>query len=140
MSRRILVALGLVAAVSTAAIPLGAQSASGKSAPSPSPSSYKVPKTADGQPDLQGIWANNNITPLERPVAVANRATFTEAEMATLKQRTDDLLSGKQAGDIIGDRLLLGALEDPNLRPFDVDTGNYNSLDRKSTRLNSSHT
>ena len=29
---------------------------------------YKVPRTADGQPDLQGIWSNAILTPLERPV------------------------------------------------------------------------
>ena len=28
---------------------------------------YKVPKTIFGHPDLQGIWTNSTITPLERP-------------------------------------------------------------------------
>ena len=28
---------------------------------------WTAPRTVDGQPDLQGVWANNNVTPLERP-------------------------------------------------------------------------
>ena len=28
---------------------------------------YKVPRTPDGQPDLQGFWTNSTYTPLERP-------------------------------------------------------------------------
>jgi hypothetical protein len=28
---------------------------------------WTAPRTADGHPDLQGVWANNIATPLERP-------------------------------------------------------------------------
>ena len=27
---------------------------------------YEVPRTIDGHPDLQGVWENNTITPVER--------------------------------------------------------------------------
>ena len=31
---------------------------------------YVVPRTADGQPDLQGLWTNDTITPMERPASL----------------------------------------------------------------------
>ena len=37
---------------------------------------WQVPRTAEGQPDLQGVWANNSSTPLERPEFFGNRATL----------------------------------------------------------------
>ena len=30
---------------------------------------WVLPRTADGHPNLQGVWANNSATPLERPEA-----------------------------------------------------------------------
>src|SRR5438067_2400884 len=67
----------------------------GPVAPKPrSEGGWSAPRTADGQPDLQGTWANNNATPLERPVEFAGRATLTYAEVATLKARSARLFSG----------------------------------------------
>jgi hypothetical protein len=31
---------------------------------------WTVPRAADGHPDLQGIWTNATITPLERPASL----------------------------------------------------------------------
>jgi hypothetical protein len=45
-----------------------------------------------------------------------------------LKKRAVDLYRGKQAGDILGDWLIQEILKDPDLRPFDADTGNYDSF------------
>jgi hypothetical protein len=40
----------------------------------------KVPRTSDGQPNLQGYWTNNSVVPLERPAKFADRAELTDEE------------------------------------------------------------
>ena len=39
-----------------------------------------LPRLPDGHPDLQAVWENSTLTPLERPLALGDRAFFTEAE------------------------------------------------------------
>ena len=89
---------------------------------------WAVPRTADGHPDFQGIWANNSATPLERPTAFGEKATLTDEELADLKRRLDEIREGSQAGDLLGDYLIQRVLEDPEFRGFDQVTGNYNSF------------
>ena len=45
------------------------------------------PRTSFGQPDLQGIWTNATITPLERPPELAGKAALTPAEAADYEKR-----------------------------------------------------
>jgi hypothetical protein len=45
-------------------------------------------RTPDGQPDLQGVWTNPTITPMERPAALADRAFLSDDEIAALEART----------------------------------------------------
>ena len=45
-------------------------------APSPLEADYTPPHTVDGRPDLQGIWSNAVLTPLERPAEFADQAFF----------------------------------------------------------------
>jgi hypothetical protein len=42
--------------------------------------SAKIPRAADGHPDLTGIWSNATRTPFERPAALAGKATLSDAE------------------------------------------------------------
>src|SRR5436189_6395562 len=47
---------------------------------------YVVPRTADGQPDLQGYWSNSTYTPLERPANV-NTEFYTPEEAAQIAKQ-----------------------------------------------------
>src|SRR5262245_24600782 len=50
--------------------------------------SGSAPRTAWGEPDLQGIWTDPYQTPLQRPAKFANKELFTDEERADLdKQR-----------------------------------------------------
>jgi hypothetical protein len=53
-------------------------------------SAQNLPRTSGGQPDLQGIWSNATITPLERPDDLAGKATFTPEEAAAYEKRAVD--------------------------------------------------
>jgi len=48
---------------------------------------WTAPRTANGQPDLQGIWTNPTITPFERPAELAGKEFLTEKEAAELEGR-----------------------------------------------------
>ncbi len=50
-------------------------------------STWTGPRTADGQPDLQGIWTNATITPMERPADLAGKQFFTEQEVAAYEKK-----------------------------------------------------
>ena len=83
MQRKILAFFGVLAAGATS-VPLAGQTPP----PAPSPKSvvqakpYKPPRTAWGDPDLQGLWPGSVNIPLQRPVSMGTRGTLTEQEFA----------------------------------------------------------
>ena len=42
---------------------------------------WKVPRTPDGHPDLQGVWSNNSVTPMTRPTQWKDKERLTDAEV-----------------------------------------------------------
>jgi hypothetical protein len=48
---------------------------------------WTPPHTPDGKPDLQGIWTNATLTPLERPRDLADKQVLTPAEAAAYEKQ-----------------------------------------------------
>jgi hypothetical protein len=46
---------------------------------------YRVPRLADGTPDLQGVWTNQSATPMERAPGLGTRRSFTDEEVAKIE-------------------------------------------------------
>lgn len=64
-----------------------------------------LPRSSDGHPDLQGIWTNSTMTPLERPKDLAGKRTLTEQEAIqyekeVLGQRSRDRRDGSPEVDV----------------------------------------
>src|SRR6266404_9009740 len=75
----------------------------------PSATNWTVPRTPDGQPDLQGVWLSNSATPLERPKALEGRQFLTDAEVAELKKRAARLFKEGNSDYAAGDNAFLAA-------------------------------
>jgi hypothetical protein len=71
----------------------------------------KAPATPWGEPDLQGTYTNQTLTPLERPVSLGTKASYTKAEAEALEKQSEQ-------------RRVANADAPP--RPGDV--GNYNDF------------
>jgi hypothetical protein len=85
---------------------------------------WSVPRMPDGKPDMQGVWANNGMTPLERPKHFGLRATMSDAELADLKKRATALMDGGDA--FFADELFTAAVEGKTkFSSADTQTGNY---------------
>lgn len=46
---------------------------------------YRAPRTSHGQPDLQGIWTNSTLTPVERPSNLGDKLVLTEQEARAME-------------------------------------------------------
>ena len=46
---------------------------------------WVAPRTPDGQPDIQGVWVNSTMTPLERPADLAAQPFYSETAAAELE-------------------------------------------------------
>jgi hypothetical protein len=86
MKFRLCSSAGLVTVMVCLAVPAAAQTA--KSA---------IPRTSDGHPDLEGIWTNATLTPMERPAKYFNKPTLSDAEAKEFEKN-----AAKELADVDG--------------------------------------
>ena len=95
----------------------------------PAAEPWSVPRTADGRPDLQGVWANNTATPLERPEALGDQAVLTDEELARLEARYAEIFASGESDAAFADSVFTAALgDDESFSSRDAGTGNYNQF------------
>jgi hypothetical protein len=93
MSQRYLASMGtlavVIAMVALVWVPVAGQAstAAAKAKTTVAAKASAPPRTPWGAPDLQGVWDNHTITPLERPDNQAGREFLTEQEVAELEQQ-----------------------------------------------------
>jgi len=116
------VSAGVLIASAVLVLPSGATLAA---AP---PQKWIAERTPDGHPDFQGVWANNTVTPLQRPKQWEGKTRLTDAEVAQLQAFARQITEND--GDAqFGDGFILAVLSQiakPN--SYDPGTGNYNQF------------
>jgi hypothetical protein len=93
---------------------------------------YKATRAQDGHADLQGVWANNNATPLQRPKEMEGRATISDDEVKALMKKAHEIFAdgktdfGRQVVFTTAYGNLQGTKQ--GFKSTDGDTGDYSSI------------
>src|SRR5690242_977766 len=99
-------------------------------AQTPAAKSWKAPRTPDGTPDIQGIWSNSTLTPLERPKGLGAKEFYTQQEFAKLAEQVRQGKVGAEAD--IGAAAEQTLRYDLSLYGFDITKATFASNRRTS--------
>lgn len=86
---------------------------------------WQMPRTIDGHPDLQGVWENNSITPVERPDVFGDKEFLTDEDVAFLQGRLREIYAAGEDA-LFGEGVLAAAFSG-EIVSYDPSTGNYDS-------------
>jgi len=84
LKRALILALAAAVCAAPLAAPMAAWAADTK-APAKAAAPFKTPRLKDGQPDLEGYWANATLTPMIRPASFGTRGVYTPEEVKKLE-------------------------------------------------------
>lgn len=90
------------------------------------PSSWNPPETPWGDPDLQGVWTNATLTPVERPDAMVDKSVLTAEEAADFETQSAEQRAAS-------DRFILGNVGAYN--QFWMDGGKNVTGDRRTALI-----
>jgi hypothetical protein len=82
----------VVAMVSVVPVYAGQAPNAGAAAKTPAAKRWVMPRTPDGQPDLQGVWDFRSATPLERPREFAEQEFLSDQNVAAVERRAAERL------------------------------------------------
>jgi len=129
----VLVAVGALGMTAASIVAQSGQAPAAKptTAAAKNTSTWKVPRTPDGKPDLQGVWSNNSVTPMQRPTQWQDKEQLTDEEVRELPTLLAKYVD--EGGDAIFADFVQLAL---NLKEsgkysqlsYDRTTGNYNQF------------
>ena len=89
-------------------------------------SNYSAPRTIGGHPDLQGVWGNNTVTPVERPDIFQGREFLTAEEMQIITTRAGEI-TAETDDALFGESVITAALTG-DTGSNDPTTGNYDQF------------
>jgi hypothetical protein len=107
---------------------LGIAAAVAATTATPAGQKWTPARLSDGHPDFQGVWANNTVTPLQRPKQWEGKTRLTDAEVEELQTFARQITEND--GDAQFGDGFINAVLNRIAKPgsYDPGTGNYNQF------------